>query len=69
MNNTNCSNPERLFYSAQEVADMFGVSRKSVYRLIYRGLLKSSDAFRHKMIEARSVQQFAAVTCNRGGVK
>jgi excisionase family DNA binding protein len=58
----------RVFYTVAEVADMFGISRKSVYRLLDRGLLKSSSALRHKMISRRSVEEFLSTTSN-GGVK
>lgn len=58
----------RIFYSVSEVADLFGISRKSVYRLLSRGILKSSTALRHKMISRRSVEGFLSTTDN-GGVK
>lgn len=48
----------RVFYTVSEVAEMFGISRKSVYRLLARGLLQSSSALRHKMITKRSVEKF-----------
>ena len=57
-----------MFHSVGEVADMFLISRKSVYRLLDRGLLKSSSALRHKMISGRSVEEFLSITSN-GGVK
>jgi len=59
----------RMFYSVVEVAEMFGISRKSVYRLLDRGLLKSSGALRHKLISRRSVEEFLNTTTNDGGVK
>jgi predicted DNA-binding protein YlxM (UPF0122 family) len=59
----------RYFYSVGEVADLFGISRKSVYRLLARGILKSSTALRHKMISVRSIQEFSNTTVNNGGVK
>jgi len=58
----------RVFYTVAEVSEMFGISRKSVYRLLDRGLLKSSSALRHKMISRRSVEEFLSTTSN-GGVK
>jgi predicted DNA-binding protein YlxM (UPF0122 family) len=51
---------QRAFYAVWEIAEMFGISRKSVYRLLDRGLLQSSSALRHKMITKRSVEQFIA---------
>jgi len=58
----------RVFYTVAEVSEMFGISRKSVYRLLDRGLLKSSSALRHKMISRSSVEGFLSTTSN-GGVK
>jgi predicted DNA-binding transcriptional regulator AlpA len=58
----------RVFYTVSEVSEMFGISRKSVYRLLYRGILKSSTALRHKMISRSSVEGFLS-TANNGGVK
>jgi len=53
---------ERVFYSVGEVAVMFNVCHKSVYRLIDRGLLKSSSALRHKRISKASIDEFVAKT-------
>jgi len=58
---------ERLFYSVPEVAEMFGVCEKSVYRLLERGLLQSSNALRHKRIPRSSLESFMAKTVNNGG--
>lgn len=58
----------RMFYSVGEVAEMFGISRKSVYRLLDRGLLQSSSALRHKMITKRSVEGFLN-SAEEGGSK
>ena len=49
----------RLLYKVNEVAEMLGVSGKTVYRLCDRGLLQYSKALRHKMIVAQSVEAFA----------
>ena len=54
--------PSRIFLSVEEVAALFGTSRKTVYRLLDRGLLKSSSALRHKMILKASVDEFVAKT-------
>jgi len=56
----------RLFYSAAEVGAMFGVSTKTVYRLLDRGLLKSSSALRHKRISKASIDEFMAKTTGCG---
>lgn len=60
---------ERVFYSVPEVSEMFGVSNKSVYRLLARGLLKSSSALRHKRISRASIEEFMTTTVNNGGAK
>lgn len=51
-------NLPRLAYSIKEVGVMLGLSYPSVYRLVQRGLLKSSDALRHKIIPAAEVERF-----------
>lgn len=58
---------ERLLYSVPEVSEMFGICDKSVYRLLARGLLKSSSALRHKRISKASIDAFIATTTNGGG--
>ena len=57
-NDAGDSKPVRLAYSAQEVAGMLGVSRKSVYRLADRGLLRASKALRHLRITRESLEDF-----------
>lgn len=57
----------RMLYSVSEVSEMFGISTKSVYRLLARGLLQSSNALRHKRISRASIDMFMATTCNGGG--
>ena len=54
---------QRIFLSTAEVARLLGTSKKTVYRLLARGLLKSSSALRHKMILRASVDEFVAQTC------
>jgi len=58
---------ERVFYSVSEVGEMFNLSKKSVYRLLARGLLKSSSALRHKRISLASIEEFMTTTVNGGG--
>ena len=43
------------------------MSEKSIYRLLGRGLLKYSNALRHKMILKSSVDEFVAATVYNGG--
>ena len=57
---------KRIFLSVEEVAQLFGLSKKTVYRLLDRGLLRSSNAVRHKMILKASVDEFIAKTVNNG---
>jgi len=52
----------RVLYSVDEVAEMFGVCNKSVYRLIARGHLKASSALRHKRISRESIDAFIRTT-------
>jgi len=57
---------ERDFYSVSEVSVRFNVSKKTIYRLLDRGLLKSSSALRHKRISRASVEKFVADTDGGG---
>jgi hypothetical protein len=57
---------ETLLFPVSKVAEMFSISNKSVHRLIDRGLLESSSAFRHKRITRASIEKFMATTT--GGV-
>lgn len=64
-----CPTSSRMFLSVGEVSASFGVSPKSVYRLLERGLLKSSSALRHKLILKSSVDEFVAATVKNGGAR
>jgi predicted DNA-binding transcriptional regulator AlpA len=57
---------EKEFYSVSEVAVKFGISEKSVYRLLDRRLLRASPALRKKMIPRASVEQFVANSLTGG---
>jgi excisionase family DNA binding protein len=57
---------DKEFYSTSEVAVKFGISLKSVYRLLDRGLLKSSSALRTKLIPRSSVETFIAASLQGG---
>lgn len=57
---------DKEFYSASEVAVKFGISLKSVYRLLERGLLESSSALRTKMIPQASIDKFIAASLKGG---
>lgn len=48
----------KLAYRAEEVAQMFGVSRLTVYRLNSRGLLRHHPALRHKLFARSEIERF-----------
>ena len=50
------------FYSVSEVAVKFGISQKSVYRLLDRGILRASPAMRKKLIPRASVENFVSAS-------
>jgi len=62
----NTPNPEerfsRLAYSVSETAQILGVSYCTVYRLLQRGLLRSSNALRHKLIPRFEIERFLKET-------
>jgi len=64
--NTQVSGSYKVFYTVADVASQFGISQKSVYRLLDRGLLKASSALRKKMIPRASVELFIANSINGG---
>ncbi len=57
---------QRIILSVEEVAQPFGSSKKTAYRLLDRGLLRSSSAGRHKMILRASVDEFVQTTVTNG---
>lgn len=52
----------KLALTMQETADALGISYISVFRLLKRGLLRSSSALRHKVIPVTEVQRFLNAT-------
>ncbi len=55
------NNPEKpLFYSVKQTAERLGVSHKTIYRLLDRGLLKANPHLRRKLITGSSIRAFAA---------
>lgn len=58
------SQPEiaQLAFNVTEAAQALRVSNETVYNLLRRGLLKSSSAFRHKIIPVTEVQRFLTDT-------
>lgn len=45
-----------------EAPELLGVSDKSVYRLIERGLLRSAGGMRHKQITPAEIERFLKAT-------
>jgi excisionase family DNA binding protein len=54
------------FYTVSEISAMLKVDRKTVYRLLDRGLLKASNALRHKRIYSDSLAEFINTTVYGG---
>ena len=52
----------RLAYSVRETAETLGISCGTVYRLLRRGLLRSSLACRNKMIAKTEIERFLKET-------
>ena len=52
------SEPERLAYTVTQTAVLLGVAKKTVYRLLARGLLHFSAALRHKRIPRSEINRF-----------
>ena len=53
---------ERLAFSVGEVASALGISKPTVYRLLQRGLLKTSKALRHKLVPRSELERFLKET-------
>ena len=53
------SNPPVLTYSLRETAQVLGVTPSTVYRLIYRDILKPVPYLRHKRISKAQVHRLA----------
>ncbi len=52
----------RLAFSIQETAEILGISIATVYRLLARGLLKSSLALGRKLIPRSEIERFLKST-------
>jgi excisionase family DNA binding protein len=48
----------RLAFSVKETAELLGISQKTVYRLICRGLLNTSLTLRTKLIARSEIERF-----------
>lgn len=53
---------QKLAYTVEETGQALGLSSITVYRLLTRGLLKSSGALRHKVIPITEIQRFLQET-------
>ena len=51
-------NSGRMCYSVKQTAELLGVSKITVYRLLERGLLRSSSAVRTKVIPKSEIEWF-----------
>ena len=47
----------RMAFKIVETADLLGISKSSVRRLISRGLLKSTKILRHKLIPRAEIEK------------
>ena len=52
----------RLAYTVKETAELLGISQATVYRLMYRGLLKPSLALRIKVTPRAEIERFLRET-------
>ncbi|HEY5041272.1 MAG TPA: helix-turn-helix domain-containing protein [Verrucomicrobiae bacterium] len=55
-------NSMRMAFSIKEVAEILGVSDKTVRRLINRKLLRPSRALRHLLIPKKEIERFLQET-------
>lgn len=60
MGQNNRPTPVPLVFTVKETAVILKVTPKTVYRLVDRGLLKTSRALRHLRISRRSLEAFLA---------
>lgn len=58
---------QRLAFTFHEAAELLGVSYHSVLRLNKRGLLRSSNVLRKKLISAKELERFLADTTLTAG--
>lgn len=52
----------RLAYKPAEAAFMLGLDKFTIYRLLKRGLLKSSGGLRHKLIPHTELERYLKAT-------
>lgn len=54
--------PSRMSFTVKQAAEALGVSNATVYRLLTRGLLRSSSALRTKVIPRTEIERFLKET-------
>jgi excisionase family DNA binding protein len=54
--------PTRLGYTVKQTAELLGVGYATIYRLLKRGLLRSSSALRTKVIPKTEIDRFLKET-------
>src|SRR5947208_881089 len=54
--------PVRISYTVKQTAELLGVGNATVYRLLKRGLLRSSSALRTKIIPKSEIDRFLKET-------
>lgn len=59
--------PEKLTYSVAEAAELLGVSRPTIYRLISRRVLSPIPGLRHKRLPKRQVRRLAGAEIENAG--
>ncbi len=59
---THRSERERFGYTITETAQLLGISRRSIYRLIARGLIGRSHALRKIIIPRSEIEKFLSKT-------
>ena len=52
----------RLAYKPTEAAIVLGINQFTIYRLLKRGLLKSSGGLRHKLIPHTELERYLKAT-------
>jgi excisionase family DNA binding protein len=56
--------PGYMGFTVKQTAELLGLCNDTVYRLLKRGLLRSSSALRHKIIPKSEIERFLKETTN-----
>jgi excisionase family DNA binding protein len=54
--------PKRMGFTVKQTAELLGVGNETAYRLLKRGLLRSSSALRTKLIPRADIERFLKET-------